>query len=73
MKKVLRSASLVVAASLLIPQAATANDELLVMQENPAWYTMPTLDYANTRYSKLTHIDKDNVGDLQVADRKSVV
>ena len=67
MKKVLSSASLVVAASLLIPQAATANDELLVMQENPAWYTMPTLDYANTRYSKLTHINKDNVGDLQVA------
>lgn len=67
MKKVLSSACLVAAAAMLVPQAATANDELLVMQDNPAWYVMPTLDYANTRYSKLSQINADNVGDLQVA------
>ena len=67
MKTVLRSACLAAAAAMLLPQAATANDELLVMQENAANYVMPTLDYANTRFSKLTHINKDNVGDLQVA------
>ncbi len=67
MKKVLSSACLVAAAAMLVPQAASANDELLVMQDNPAWYVMPTLDYANTRYSKLSQINADNVGDLQVA------
>ncbi len=67
MKKVLSSACLAAVAAMLVPQAATANDELLVMQDNPAWYVMPTLDYANTRYSKLSQINTDNVGDLQVA------
>ena len=67
MKKVLSSACLAALAAALLPQAATANDELLVMQDNPAWYVMPTLDYANTRYSKLSQINADNVGDLQVA------
>ena len=57
----------IAAAALLLPASASANDELLVMQENSAWYVMPTLDYANTRYSELTQINKDNVGDLQVA------
>ena len=55
------------AAALVMSSAATANDELLVMQENPAWYVMPTLDYANTRYSKLNQINRGNAGDLQVA------
>ena len=67
MKKVLSSACLAALAAAFLPQAATANDELLVMQDNPAWYVMPTLDYANTRYSKLSQINADNVGDLQVA------
>ena len=67
MKKVLSSACLAALAAAFLPQAATANDELLVMQDNPAWYVMPTLDYANTRYSKLSQINTDNVGDLQVA------
>ncbi|MDJ0935192.1 MAG: methanol/ethanol family PQQ-dependent dehydrogenase [Kiloniellales bacterium] len=67
MKKVLSSVCLAAAAAMLVPQAATANDELLVMQDNPAWSVMPTMDYANTRYSKLSQINADNVGDLQVA------
>lgn len=62
-----RTGLAIAAAALLLPASASANDELLVMQENSAWYVMPTLDYANTRYSELTQINKDNVGDLQVA------
>src|SRR3954465_5539820 len=30
-------------------------------------WTMPSKDYANTRFSELTQIDKNNVGKLQVA------
>jgi PQQ-dependent dehydrogenase (methanol/ethanol family) len=37
------------------------------MQENAADWVMPTGNYANHRYSKLGHINKDNVGDMQVA------
>jgi PQQ-dependent dehydrogenase (methanol/ethanol family) len=46
---------------------AVANEELLVMQENAADWVMPTGDYANTRYSKLSQINASNVGNLQVA------
>jgi lanthanide-dependent methanol dehydrogenase len=48
-------------------QTALANEELLVMQENPANWVMPLGDYSSTRYSELGQINKDNVGDLQVA------
>ena len=47
-----------------VATTATANDELLVMQENPANWVMPLGDYASTRYSKLAQINADNVGDL---------
>jgi len=68
MNRVLTKTGLAIAAAaLLLPASVSANDELLVMQENSAWYVMPTLDYANTRYSELSQINKDNVGDLQVA------
>ncbi len=66
MKALLKS-GVALAAAHAIPLAASANDELLVMEKNAAWYVSPTLDYANTRYSTLTQINKDNVGDLQVA------
>ena len=46
---------------------ALANDELMVMQNNPAEWVMPNGNYASTRYSTLSQINKDNVGDLQVA------
>ena len=48
-------------------QAAVANEGLLVMQENPAYWPMPLRDYSSTRFSELAQINKDNVGDLQVA------
>ena len=44
-----------------------ASEELLLMQDNAADWVMPTGDYANTRYSRLAQINKDNVGDLRVA------
>jgi len=46
---------------------ASANDELLVMQENAAWWVMPNGNYDATRFSSLSHINADNVGDLKVA------
>ena len=67
----LRTASLlaVVPAAVLLaaPTPAQANEELLVMQGNPAEWVMPTGDYANTRYSALSQINKGNVGKLQTA------
>lgn len=67
----LRTASLlaVVPAAVLLaaPTPAQANEELLVMQGNPAEWVMPTGDYANTRYSSLSQINKSNVGKLQTA------
>jgi PQQ-dependent dehydrogenase (methanol/ethanol family) len=46
---------------------ALANDSVIEAVSNPANYAIQTLDYANTRYSKLNQITKENVGDLQVA------
>ena len=66
-----RTASLLVAvpAAVLLaaPNPVQANEELLVMQGNPAEWVMPTGDYANTRYSALSQINKGNVGKLQTA------
>jgi len=66
-----RTASLLVAvpAAVLLaaPNPVKANEELLVMQGNPAEWVMPTGDYANTRYSALSQINKGNVGKLQTA------
>jgi PQQ-dependent dehydrogenase (methanol/ethanol family) len=47
--------------------AAIANDSVLTLQSNPNGWVLQTGDYANTRYSKLSQINRDNVGDLQVA------
>ena len=46
---------------------ASAEDDLLKMQQNPANVVMPTMDYANSRYSALNQITTGNVGKLQVA------
>src|ERR1700704_4554146 len=47
--------------------AATANDELMKMSQNPKDWVMPTGDYANQRYSQLKQITPQNVGRLQAA------
>jgi lanthanide-dependent methanol dehydrogenase len=50
-----------------LPSLASANDELLLMQENPAYWAMPTGTYDNQRFSTLAQINKDNVEELQPA------
>lgn len=46
---------------------AMANDEVMKLTQDPNQWVLQTGDYANTRYSKLNQINKDNVGKLQVA------
>ncbi|WP_034855734.1 methanol/ethanol family PQQ-dependent dehydrogenase [Sinorhizobium sojae] len=45
---------------------ALANEELMSLAADAKNWAMPTGDYANTRYSKLNQINKDNAKDLQV-------
>ncbi|WP_454617160.1 lanthanide-dependent methanol dehydrogenase XoxF5 [Bradyrhizobium cenepequi] len=66
MRKVLFATSLGAVAA-LSGGAASANEELSKMAQNPKDWVMPTGDYANTRYSKLNQINASNVGKLQVA------
>src|SRR5437879_1979660 len=66
MRKVLFATCLGAMAA-LAAGAASANDELNKMAQNPKDWVMPTGDYANTRYSKLNQINAANVGKLQVA------
>jgi lanthanide-dependent methanol dehydrogenase len=56
------------AAALLCASAigVSANEELMNLSADAKNWAMPTGDYANTRYSKLNQINKDNVKDLQV-------
>jgi PQQ-dependent dehydrogenase (methanol/ethanol family) len=46
---------------------ASANDELLKLQQDAKQWVMPTGDYSNHRYSQLKQITAQNVGKLQVA------
>ncbi|WP_238307362.1 lanthanide-dependent methanol dehydrogenase XoxF1, partial [Methylorubrum suomiense] len=46
---------------------ALANDSVLKSIANPAEQALQTVDYANTRYSKLDQINAGNVKNLQVA------
>ncbi len=59
--------SLVVAVALAVPGMALANAELLKLQQDPNQWVMPSGNYAGTRYSELSQINKSNVGSLQVA------
>jgi len=64
MKRVLLGSSL---ALMMGTTAATANDGLQAVIDNADNWAIQTGDYKNQRYSKLDMINKDNVGDLQVA------
>jgi lanthanide-dependent methanol dehydrogenase len=52
---------------LFVASAASANEELNRISQDPKNWVMPTGDYANRRYSKLDQINAANVGKLQVA------
>ena len=67
MKLSFTTAAAVSALVLGASSAVQANDELMVMEKNPAYWVMPTGNYANHRYSTLSQINNQNVGDLQVA------
>lgn len=63
MKKfMLMTTGMVLAAS-----GAVANDDLINQMADSGQWAIQTGDYANQRYSMLDDINKDNVGDLQVA------
>ncbi len=64
MKKTLLGSSL---ALMMCTTAASANDGLQAVIDNADNWAIQTGDYKNQRYSKLDMINKDNVGDLQVA------
>ena len=64
-----KTVSIPIAAALITCASAfgvSANDELMGLAADAKNWAMPTGDYANTRYSKLNQITKDNVKDLQV-------
>ncbi|MER2268677.1 PQQ-dependent dehydrogenase, methanol/ethanol family, partial [Methylobacterium oxalidis] len=46
---------------------AIANESVTKGVNNPAEQVLQTVDYANTRYSKLDQINAGNVKNLQVA------
>ena len=62
--RLLASATLIVG---WLSAPAVANEALQKLEKDPNQWALPTGDYANHRYSKLSQITKDNVGKLQVA------
>lgn len=64
MRMTLPIAALLLMSSSLV---AVANDSVLEAKSNPANWAIQTGDYANTRYSELDQITRENVGNLQVA------
>jgi len=50
---------------ILFAGAASGNDELIKLSKDPNQWVMPTGNYANTRYSELNQINKDNVKNLR--------
>ncbi len=67
MRKLLLSATCLVAMAAFANGPAKANEELIKMSQDPKNWVMPAGDYWNQRYSKLNQITAENVGKLQVA------
>ncbi|MFC7053141.1 lanthanide-dependent methanol dehydrogenase XoxF5 [Hansschlegelia quercus] len=65
MRNVAIAAGLLASAALSLP--ALANDDLAKLIKDPKQWVIQTGDYANTRYSKLDEITKENVKKLQVS------
>jgi PQQ-dependent dehydrogenase (methanol/ethanol family) len=64
------TAGLLLSSCLVLPalaQQAASNQDLEQMQNDAKQVVMPTMDYANQRYSTLDQINTSNVGQLQVA------
>src|SRR3954463_2785977 len=56
---------LALSAFALAAGGASANDELIKLSKDPNQWAMPTGDYANTRYSALNQINKENAKNLR--------
>ncbi|GAA6210413.1 methanol/ethanol family PQQ-dependent dehydrogenase [Hyphomicrobiales bacterium 4NK60-0047b] len=59
--------AIAVAMTISAAPVAQANDKLMALSNDANNWAMPTGDYANTRYSKLSDITAANVGTLKVA------
>ena len=59
--------SIAVGAAVGIPGVASANDELMALSQDPNNWVMWGRTYDGSRYSPLDQINKENVGNLQVA------
>jgi PQQ-dependent dehydrogenase (methanol/ethanol family) len=56
---------LIVPVLVVFAGAASGNDELIKLSKDPNQWVMPSGDYANTRYTTLNQITKDNVKNLR--------
>ena len=65
----LRYAGLLCATAMLIAPitGASANDELLTIQNDASQWVMPLGNYSSTRFSTLKQINRDNVKNMRVA------
>jgi lanthanide-dependent methanol dehydrogenase len=60
-------ATMTLAIAAALPLVASANDELLKLQQDSKQWVIPAGNYSSTRYSELSQITKDNVKNLQPA------
>ena len=60
-------ASIALGAAVALPGAVSANDEVMALSQDPNNWVMWGRTYDGQRYSPLNQINKENVGDLQVA------
>ena len=61
------AASVVLGAAVAVPGVVSANDEVMALSQDPNNWVMWGRTYDGTRYSPLDQINKENVGNLQVA------
>ena len=66
-KVLLFIASATLGAAAAVPGVVSANSEVMALSQNPDNWVMWGRTYDGQRYSPLNQINKDNVGDLQVA------
>lgn len=65
MRKIIHSAALLTGVAFAAP--VLANPDVIKQTSDPNQWAIQTGDYANTRYSKLDQINRDNVKNLKVA------
>ena len=66
-KLLMFTASMALGAAVAVPGVVSANDEVMALSQDPNNWVMWGRTYDGQRYSPLNQINKDNVGNLQVA------